>query len=235
MKSLVSYILCVILIIGGIDFAVKSQRASDSFIRNRVVQLKGNGIGCTGIQVLAPSGKTYTLTARHCRDMVNEQGEVTAINEQGLKAQIKLVAIDANADLMLLTSMNNKHIEIADKTYLHQKIHTLTHGALHPTYRTDGEIMEVQEVMAINGVIEDAASMDKCIKSGNHILPSVMGLLCTTQLLLQMSTAYVVGGSSGGPALNEAGQLVGIISVSDQQLFSGLVLIKDIQSFMLGK
>lgn len=236
MKKLIKLLLALAIVVSAVDLGVKYTRASDSFVRDRVVQLKGNGYACTGIQVKAPSGKVYTLTAKHCRDMVDASGMVESTNEQGKKSMIRFIGVSPTSDLMLLTAASQRSIAIADKTYLHQHIHTLTHGAINPTYRTDGEFLNDQVVNVPIFGINAPEDFDKCQLNGNHIaVIPFQGLICFMQLSLRFSTAMVVGGSSGGPALDDAGSLVGIVSVSDGGIFSGLVRLEDIRSFLKAK
>jgi S1-C subfamily serine protease len=206
-------------------------KTTDSYIRNRVIQLEGNQMACTGIEVKAPSGRNYILTAAHCRALANENSEIDAITEHDKRAIVHIIEFDAQHDLMLLTAIDNLSIEVAGKISAHQKIHTMTHGGRFPSYRTDGEMLEEREVRVRGEDILNEKDMAQC--SGDFQYPSIdeRGLYCAMKLTMAVSTAYVIPGSSGGPALDSSGRLVGIVSCTYGQ-FSGLVPLHDIIQFL---
>lgn len=229
-------IICLAL---AICFFIAScvSKASDSYIRDRVVQLKGAHAACTGIQVKAPSGNVYTMTAGHCKSMLAEDNSVQATDELGNTKTLYLIDVDEDKDLMLMTSMNYRSIEVAKKTTRHQHIHTLTHGDMHTTYRTDGELLELQDITILRS--EDPAENMMCMldigmlqMTGKEI-PEELKKQCFRVLHEQVTTAIVYPGSSGGPALNDKGELIGIVSISETgTIYSGVVPLPEIQSFL---
>jgi len=238
MKYLIGYFLCVCIVLSYLSFTVSvatAEKRSDDYIRDRVVQLVGNKYSCTGVQIKTNKNKIYILTAAHCRVILSND-TTQAIDEQGNLTDVKLVDLNVSVDLMLLTPMNKKALIIAKTTKKHEKIHTITHGERYPSYRTDGELLEERSTIIIHvKQSEEPEQYRKCLTAQNMVLeynPFVD--ICSMELTSMVSTAHVVPGSSGGPALNEAGDLIGIVSNTDG-VFSGLVPILDIQEFLKDK
>lgn len=235
MKYLSGYILYLMVVIFGGTAILKHVKSQDSYIRQRVVQLQSERGGCSGIQIQVPSGKVYTLTAKHCYGLL-ENGKIKSTNEQGKSEMISFVAIDDKADLLLLTAPAHAlSIQVGLKMDKHEHIHTITHGALFPSYRTDGEILEELTIHAALFPIMEPDDFERCLANKMEpIMDMDLGIICAMSENVMMTTAMVAPGSSGGPMLNEAGDLVGIVSVSSGP-FSGMVPIQDIQDFLVGK
>jgi S1-C subfamily serine protease len=235
MRILMIWVLMAVLAIGIIVHRIDEMPdvRSDAYIRDRVVKLQGDVGGCSGIQVQAPSGKVYILSARHCQK-ISSDGDITATDEQGHTKKVTIIAVDKDSDLLLLTPMSIKFITIADKLSLHEHVHTLTHGNMNPTYRTDGEALIDRLVeVALAEIISDE-DVKACQASGGKVYPSFFSLVCVGELNVRITTAWVAPGSSGGAALNENGQLIGIVSLSSG-LFSGIVRLEDITRFLKDK
>jgi CBS domain-containing protein len=135
----------------------------------------------------------------------------------------------------MLLSIGKAHggIEIADIVERTEKVHTMTRGRGHSSYRTDGEIVEEFDHTLIPfSMISNMEEFIECIKSPkNTVVPSLEGMYCAIYTLQMRSTAMVVPGSSGGAVLNSDGQLVGIVSATDG-IFSAFVRLTDIRLFL---
>lgn len=236
MKSTIKAIIMYVLVTAGILSLLPTNKASDSYIRDRIVMLVSETGGCSGVQVIAPSKKVYIMTAGHCSGLLDKDNTMTAIDENGDRSIVKLVELDAKDDLMLLTSPNNKGIDIASRVFTHELIHTLTHGDMEPTFRTDGELLDIRTITIPLNFTTSVEEEDQCIADG-HIPMRVFGPIsvCAMVVSEQMTTAWVVPGSSGGAALNEQGELIGIVSISDGGHFSGIVPLEEIKIFISDK
>lgn len=205
---------------------------SDSYIRDRVLLLTGNQMSCTGVSIKTLSGKELVLSAAHCAALAIN-GKITAQSEDGMVRNLQILKVDQEHDLLLLSKMDNRTVDVAkDLEMPHQKIHTLTHGRGFPTYRTDGELLDEREVWVQSFPIFDAADEEKCTSvSYQRVEMSWSGVYCTHKLIVMMTNAMIVPGSSGGPVLNKDGELVGIVSCSDG-VFGGMVPLHIIHEFL---
>lgn len=224
MKKIAAGILAFIVLLAlGARIEKRRERASDEYIRNRVLKLINPKVGqCSAIEVRAPSGHVYTLSAAHCATLA-ENEYINAEAEDGAVKLIKVIRVDKEHDLMILEAFDKKSINIAKTEKEYEKVHTLTHGAGKPTYRTDGYLLDIEDVE----VLDTHTPIEEC----QDLRVSMFGAVCIKKEHVVYSTAQVVGGSSGGAVLNEAGELVGIVSCGDDH-FSGFVLLSDIQEDM---
>lgn len=209
--------------------------ASDSHLRDMVVKLQSGKGSCSGVKVVAPSGEAFILTAGHCKALLDDEGDVTAVQENGRKDTVHIVEISKDSDLMLLSSPDKDGVVLAKSVDKHQRAHSMTHGRGFPSYRTDGELLEqiTIEVRAFDIVTaEDAA---RCLSdSRNSIVPDFLSEVCIAKESVMATTVGIVPGSSGGPVVNEYGSLVGIVSASDG-VFGYLVSLDDVKLFLAGR
>jgi len=210
--------------------------ASDEYIRNRVVKLFSPQGSCTGVEVLAPSNKNYILSAGHCSELADSNHTISAKTEKGKIYKTKILQVDAEHDLMLLAPVDDNSIVVAKSDFIHQHVHTLTHGKGYPTYRTDGELLETKVLRFIVYPIDSAEDLERCVSATNQVpeFNDDKGLVCVTTLTSMMSTAEILPGSSGGPVLDSWGHLVGIVSNTDG-VISGFVPIEDIIIFLASR
>lgn len=232
------WLIIVCISITYADYLVHQYKASDNYIRDRVMLLTNGSESCTGIQVKAPSGNVYILSAAHCVDIFSS-GEGKAVDENGKETIVNIIDIDVNHDLLLLNSVSKKSINVAKKlTDKHQHVHTITHGRAYPSYRTDGELLMETITNITLFEIESQEEYDKCHDIGGEVIgrdyKDMMfstSEYCSKKYELYDTTAAIVGGSSGGPFLNDSGELIGIASASDN-VFSRMVSLHNIHDFL---
>lgn len=230
-------ILAVLLMMSALVVtSLYARQSPNDYVRDRVVLLSSTRGTCSGVEIRSPSGKPLTLTAGHCSELL-VNGKMVAETEDGKKYTLSLVALDPKSDLMLLTGIPGRHLEIAAKyESKHQHVHTMTHGDGMPSYRTDGEILKETDNQVTVFVIMSDADLTACrVKGGKTMITSFFEMSCIEIYHSMMTTAKVVPGSSGGPVLNDKEQLIGIVSISNQIGFSGMVTIQDIHAFLKGK
>lgn len=212
---------------------------SESYFRSKVVQLTGNNYSCSGEQVVAKSGKSYILTAGHCKELI-ESGRMAATTDDGKHYSLKVIKEDYRSDLLLLEGIPKvQGLIVAATAERKDKVMTYTHGRAHATYRTDGELLETVELSIPVNSISNAEDMDACQKMPKTQAIMQMDMfgeldyVCALVVKETFSTAMTVPGSSGGMVVNMKGQLVGVVSAGDGS-FSAFVPLKDIQRFLAG-
>lgn len=212
----------------------KATNPSDSSIRSRIVMLKSERGSCSAEQIQTPSGKDLIISAAHCLPLA-KNGMVEVVSEDGTKLMRKIIAEDPQSDLLLIEGMPNlKGLKIAPHSHKHQHVRTFTHGSGYDTYKTEGVLVQNAKIqIGISEVSspEDEAACRKMPK--NDVLQSLFGSICIINVEEMASTAKVVPGSSGGAVLNDAGELVGVVSATDNSgSFSYFVRLIDIQAFL---
>lgn len=234
MKKLLKYSVYTLVLL--LICSQVSLHKSDAYIRDRVLLLHNSQGSCSAVEVKSPLGKVYTLSAAHCSDLA-VNGYIEGQDEKGDSKPLKIIKIDFAHDLLLLEGFDDKSVNVAGSIKIHDIVYTITHGHGHghgmPSYRTDGELLMEDEI-TIEAPLFDEESITDCGKKKNHeLVLGEYGYACRFKYNIVYSTASVIPGSSGGPALNEYGDLIGIVSATDG-FFSALIPLADVQAFLKG-
>ena len=223
-KIILGSLFGILLALGFVNYI----KSTDTYIRHNVLllinPLKGS---CTGEQIVY-KGQTFVLTAAHCADLAVD-GKITAVSEGGSKVDLKIIKESDTTDLLLLEGFPGlPGISVADRSWRHEEIRTLTHGKGHDTYKTVGELLErkIVDVMIRQTFLDPrfkfppnfCPSKPKfrvAVIEQDFFVFSAKTAVCLLHIELQATQAMIMPGSSGGPALDAYGQLVGVVSAGD--------------------
>lgn len=207
---------------------------SEKEIREKIVKIVGDKGLCSGEQVKGHSGKSYIITAAHCKD-ISSTDVYTVFRESGEKLKLRAIEEYEDNDLLLLEGLPGvEGLEVASNSFRNEKIWTYTHGGGLDTYITEGRQLQVQNVQIFMGPVTDEKSCQSSkynIQDINSFFGSIRA--CMMKLRLMGTTAKVVPGSSGGAIVNYKGELVGVVSATDGN-FGYSVPIDSIQAFLAG-
>lgn len=216
---------------------------TEKSLRKRVVRLVGNAHSCSGEQIQAPSGKSYILTAGHCR-VLEDNGSIEVIDADNNHLNRRIIAEDPKSDLLLIEGLPSiTGITVAASEEMHEHIRTFTHGAAMDTYKTDGELIQEQVVDIQAFDIQNDIDEARCKSMPKYQLADSMidlgfmqiqgGKSCQLHLREIAGTARIRPGSSGGMVVNDSGELVGVASAgsAEDNLY---VQVSDINSFLAG-
>lgn len=232
LKSPLKPLLVIVGLLLLAPLLVHKHGKDDQYFRDRTVALSGNDHMCSGEQVHAPSGQDYILSAGHCHPLASSDGSIKVTMENGKSIQRRVIAEDPESDLLLLEGLPNlRGLDIAKATHKMEFIRTFTHGAALDTHETDGIILQKLRARVGMDALSDS---NKCDMPKNKVIVDPwFGKICILDIEENVTTASIVPGSSGGMAVNRAGELVGVCSAASPY-FGLLVRIQDINNFLKG-
>lgn len=217
---------------------------SDEAIKAATVGIgaeSGEGAWCSGVQVKAPSGQAYILSAGHCREIDKDEG-YPIVTQNGRHLMRSFVAEDKASDLLLIEGVPGlPSLEISDKLDKQLRgVRAFTRGGRMPLYVTSGDVVAIDQLARFvifplhSGPDTEA---EDCVKGGSKF--SVYGadtLFGKIEVCLFSAPEIVIGakivpGSSGGAIVDELGDLAGIASATDGD-FGYMVRLSDIRAFI---
>lgn len=198
----------VCLALPSVQVQIKRHRhASNEYVRNQVLKLLGqNGGQCSAVAIRIHD-KPYILSAAHCRLLLTGN-TLLAVEEDGSRHGLTMVKIDKDEDLMLLSGLPMSGVSVSSRdARSYDEVRIIAHGAGHMTYASRGELLE-EAIVELIGIEGEPVST-----------------------LVEWTSAHVVGGCSGGPAVDDSGDLIGIVSLGNET-FSGIVPLHVIKDFL---
>lgn len=225
--------ICAGMLIAALALNAMFSSPSDHSLRSRVMKLTNDYGLCSGEQVRAPSGVDYVLTAAHCKPLADASGSIKVTTEDGRELMRKIIAEDPMSDLLLLEGVPGiRGLDIASYDLPREHVRTFTHGNRFDTYKTEGVLIQDQRIMVMLSIILTEDEAAACNMPKNFIVDIGWGArACLLTGLETATTAMIVPGSSGGPIVNDSGELLGVVSAGDGH-FGYLVRLYDIKAFM---
>lgn len=224
-------LICLLMLLSAC-----SPDAKKNYAYSRVVRLQGNGHGCSGEQVHAPSGRDYILTAGHCSVLADKDGYMVAIDENRDYHKVKIVEEDSKSDLLLLEGLPFvRGFDVAAGRSANQHVRTFTHGAGRDAYETEGVLLWDEHVkIGMDRPILSEKDAATCVGDKYEVVSSIFGSECALSVTETASTAYTTFGSSGGVIVNDSDELVGVVSAGNGK-YSLFVMVSDIHNFLRSK
>lgn len=229
-----------------------------SYLRNKVgsrvvkiVKLDEKGRvrgGGTGFAIKAPSGENYLLTNAHVCEAFKGSPEIKAQLPDGTIIPRRILEISENTDLCLAEGLPGvEGLSVADDAPKKgQIVNVVGHPRLKPLTLSMGELIGLQEVSILAGLIGDGSQEAKdagwlteedCQKPKNKIMEfeTIFGTIkaCMISVLAYQTSAVALPGNSGSPAVDMWGNVVGVLFAGDSEVHWGmLVTLKDVKDFL---
>jgi hypothetical protein len=230
-KVIVSLIVLIALVSSTFSCQTSGEKVKES-----VVKLTSAHEQCSGIQVKAPSGMTYILTAGHCKGIADASGSILVMTEDKKQVQRKIIAEDPASDLLLLEGAPGvPGLDVASHDRRGQFIRTFTHGHGLDTYETDGILIGDLSIKIPAEEIDllECVKMPKYKKETIDMFFGITADICALEVTETVTNALIIPGASGGAAVDSRGHLIGICSATGGGL-GYLVTLKDINKFLKG-
>jgi S1-C subfamily serine protease len=199
--------------------------------------------GGTGFQVLAPSGKQYTLTNAHICEIADT---LIAHDQDQNTYEVKVIEINKKHDLCIMEPIEElRPLKVASNISLHERVWLIGHPALRPLTLESGHFAGNVEIglytkcskekleEQLNKITEDDI---KTIDDLEKLLMLLSGF-CVKKMTAQYINNIAYGGNSGSPVVNKFGNVVGVLFAGrrDQPTASYTVPFSEIVDFLQDK
>lgn len=208
---------------------------------------KKEGVGGrgTGFSVQAPSGKSYIVTNGHVCDGALDHKLDMYVTVDGFKIKRNMIKVSDETDLCIVEGLPAvKGLKVGSSFKIGDWINTVGFPGGGPQTMSGGEINDIEDSWFIRFVIRSEEDVKRCnlpknaikFEDGESVLPflppervrvCVVGVMDSTR-----TTAFAKPGSSGSPAVNDKGEVIGVVFATDQNNWANLVSLKDLQNFL---
>lgn len=186
------------------------------YAEDRIVVLNGpdnENSGGTGFAIIAPSGKTYTLTNRHVCGLARNGGIMSAQTKyHERRVLLRILEISQEHDLCLLEGMPNvRGYKLAAKPAdMYEFLYTIGHPHLEPNTYAAGLMRGAMEIK-----LEAQVPLEKCSGPDLETMEiSFFGLtfkICIQKMGAISTSMVIYPGNSGSPVFNSRHYVVGVI------------------------
>jgi S1-C subfamily serine protease len=204
-----------------------------SVLRQTAVRIDGNGCMGSGSVVQARSGRPLILTNNHVCNCANQFGQIYATMEGGELIKGTVVRRDWGKDLCAATFEGNRPaLKLGDRPAPRSEIQTRGYpdGRLAESHGQVGPNVDWDYEFAIS-------ELGACPAASRPIY-GMNGNLAGCRLHFRSTGTSLFGrpGSSGSAVVNDAGELVGVISswLPGSQYDAGMVSYDDVKKFLGG-
>lgn len=183
--------------------------------------------GGTGFQFRTESGFEYLVTNDHICEHADHKGQMYALAPDGGVHATKIIYRSPNTDICLMEAVEGlKPFYLASGLTLGEEVRAVGHPGLRALIETSGTALKRDIIDVAVGPV-DAEHL--CNLPKNKIGDSFwFGPTCYQHLSSVASDVHIEGGSSGSPALDSSGRVVGVFYAMDRQ-YSYFIPIEDLK------
>lgn len=165
--------------------------------------------GGTGFALRTEDGHDFTVTNDHVCALADSDGTMYALDEDGDLHHVSVLYRSGTTDLCFMTPIDGLNsFKEAPSFNFEAPIKALGHPRLKRLTETSGRPIRRRSLELAVGLVEDRAT---CAGAKNTVVDlGFFGLLCLAKIDAIETDAFIEPGSSGSPALNSAGEVVGV-------------------------
>lgn len=189
-------------------------------------EFAGRPSGGTGFQVVAPSGKQYTMTNNHVCMLADKNGIMKAEDWRGNFYYLSIIDIYASHDLCILEGVSNlPSLSLANNAIFHEQVHLIGHPRLEEiTIQTASLVAPKKINLYMPRKLEYGCQNGKEQLQFSHLW--AFGFtICLETLDTYHANLISYGGNSGSPVLDDFGRVIGVLFAGSREAVTATFLV----------